>query len=86
MQSASRSLKSSCRSTSAAGGAPYVRAYQALRGVQFHVASTVAAELGDITRFERPRQLAAYVGLHPRSTPAVRVAASGGSRRPVTAT
>ena len=46
--------------------APYVRAYQALRGVQFHVASTVAAELGDITRFDRPRQLAAYVGLHPR--------------------
>ncbi len=46
--------------------APYVRAYQAMRGVQFHVASTVAAELGDITRFERPRQLAAYVGLHPR--------------------
>ncbi len=45
---------------------PYVLAYQALRGVQFHVASTIAAELGDLTRFDSPRQLAAYVGLHPR--------------------
>jgi transposase len=45
---------------------PIVRAYQALRGVQFHVATTVAAELGDITRFDTPRKLAAYVGLHPR--------------------
>jgi transposase len=45
---------------------PYVRAYQALRGVQFHVASTIAAELGDLTRFDSPRQLAAYVGLHPK--------------------
>lgn len=45
--------------------APVVRAFQALRGVQFHVAVTVAAELGDITRFEKPRQLMAYVGLHP---------------------
>ena len=45
---------------------PCVLAYQALRGVQFHVASTVAAELGDLTRFDTPRQLAAYVGLHPK--------------------
>jgi len=45
---------------------PCVLAYQALRGVQFHVASTIAAELGDLTRFDSPRQLAAYVGLHPK--------------------
>jgi transposase len=45
---------------------PIVHAYQAMRGVQFHVASTVAAELGDLTRFDSPRKLAAYVGLHPR--------------------
>jgi transposase len=45
---------------------PIVRAYQAMRGVQFHVATTVAAELGDITRFDTPRKLAAYVGLHRR--------------------
>jgi transposase len=55
--------------------APVVHAFQALRGVQFHVAVTIAAELGDITRFEKPRQLMAYVGLHPSEY------SSGGSRR-----
>jgi len=45
--------------------APLVAAYQALRGVQFHVAVTIAAELGELTRFDKPRQLMAYVGLHP---------------------
>jgi transposase len=44
---------------------PVVSAFQALRGVQFHVAATTAAELGDLTRFDNPRQLMAYVGLHP---------------------
>jgi len=42
-----------------------VTAYQALRGVQFHVAVTIVAELGDLTRFDTPRQLMSYVGLHP---------------------
>jgi transposase len=55
--------------------APLVQALQALRGVQFHVAVTVAAELGDITRFDKPRQLMAYVGLHPSEY------SSGGTRR-----
>jgi transposase len=55
--------------------APVVQALQALRGVQFHVAVTIAAELGDISRFEKPRQLMAYVGLHPSEY------SSGGSRR-----
>jgi transposase len=45
--------------------APLVAAYQALRGVQFHVAVTIVAELGDLTRFDNPRQLMSYVGLHP---------------------
>ena len=44
---------------------PVVQAVQALRGVQWLVAITVVAELGDLTRFENPRQLAAYVGLIP---------------------
>lgn len=44
---------------------PLVEAYQALRGVQFHVAATATAELGDLRRFDKPRQLMAYVGLHP---------------------
>ena len=43
--------------------APYARAYQAMRGVQLDVASTVAGGLGDMSQFERGGQLAAYVGL-----------------------
>ena len=38
---------------------PVVHALQALRGVQFLVAITVVAELGDLTRFDSPRQLVA---------------------------
>jgi transposase len=44
---------------------PVVQALQALRGVQWLVALTVVAELGDLTRFESPRQLSAFVGLIP---------------------
>ena len=44
---------------------PVVEALQALRGVQFHVGVTVAAELGDLTRFDCPTEVFAYVGLHP---------------------
>lgn len=45
--------------------APVVAAVQALRGVQSLLATTVLAELGDLTRFDSPRQLAAFVGLIP---------------------
>jgi transposase len=45
--------------------APVVRALQALRGVQDVVAVTLAAELGDLTRFDNPRQLAGFLGLVP---------------------
>ena len=38
---------------------------QALRGVQFTVAVTTVAELGDLTRFDNPRQLMNYLGLTP---------------------
>jgi len=44
---------------------PVVQALQALRGVQSIVALTVVAEIGDLTRFTNPRQLAAFVGLIP---------------------
>lgn len=44
---------------------PVVQALQALRGVQFLVAITVVAERGDLTRFDSPRQLGAFVGLIP---------------------
>jgi transposase len=42
-----------------------VQALQAMRGVQFTVAVTLIAELGDLTRFENPRQLMSYLGLTP---------------------
>jgi len=45
--------------------APVVEAIQALRGVQFTTAVTLIAELGDLTRFETPRQLMSYLGLVP---------------------
>jgi transposase len=46
--------------------APVVDAIQALRGVQFIAAVTLIAELGDLTRFENPRQLMSSLGLIPR--------------------
>jgi transposase len=45
--------------------APVVQALQAMRGVQFTVAVTLIAELGDLTRFENPRQRMSYLGLTP---------------------
>ena len=50
--------------------APLVRALEALRGVSMIVAVTFATELGDLRRFENPRQLMGYLGLVPseRST------------------
>lgn len=53
---------------------PVVEALQALRGVQFTVAVTTVAELGDLTRFENPRQLMGYLGLTPSDS-------SSGERR-----
>ncbi len=44
---------------------PVVEALQALRGVQLVVAATLAAEIGQIGRFDNPRQLMAYLGLVP---------------------
>jgi transposase len=44
---------------------PVVEALQALRGVQFTLAVTTVAELGDLTRFDHPRQLMDYLGLTP---------------------
>jgi transposase len=45
--------------------APVVAAVQALRGVRTMTAVSVLSELGDLTRFDRPRQLCAFVGLIP---------------------
>jgi transposase len=45
--------------------APVVEAYQAMRGASFIVAVTFAAEIGDVRRFETPRQLMSFLGLVP---------------------
>ena len=45
--------------------APVVEALQALRGVQCTMAVTTVADLGDLTRFEHPRQLMHDWGLTP---------------------
>ncbi len=55
--------------------APVVEALMALRGVKLITAMTLMAELGDITRFDSPRQLMSFLGLVPSET------SSGQSRR-----
>jgi transposase len=44
---------------------PMVEALQALRGVELTGAVIVLTELGDIARFDSPRQLSSYLGLTP---------------------
>lgn len=53
---------------------PVVRALMGLKGYQVVAAMIVVSELGDIHRFEHPRQLMAYLGLVPSE-------ASTGKRR-----
>lgn len=45
--------------------APIVEALQALKGVGLIIAITMIAELGDIRRFDNPKQLMAFLGLIP---------------------
>jgi transposase len=55
--------------------APVVDALQALRGVSFVTAVGLVAEIGDIRRFQHPRELMAFLGLVPSeysSGPSVR--------------
>jgi transposase len=69
--------------------APVVRALQALRGMALIAAATLVAELGDIARFDNPRQLMAYLGLVPserssgstRRQGAITKAGNGAARR-----
>jgi transposase len=55
--------------------APVVEALMSLRGVKLITAMTIMAELGDITRFDSPRQLMSFLGLVPSET------SSGATRR-----
>jgi transposase len=45
--------------------APVVEAYQAMRGASSLVAVIFAAEIGDVRRFDTPRQLMSFLGLVP---------------------
>ena len=45
---------------------PVVERLGCFRGFKTHAAMVIATELGDVRRFESPRQLMAYVGLVPR--------------------
>jgi transposase len=45
--------------------APVVEALQAVRGVQFTVAVTTVADLGDLTRCTNPKPLMSYLGRTP---------------------
>jgi transposase len=54
---------------------PVVEALMALRGIKLITAMTIIAELGDITRFDSPRQLMSFLGLVPSE------ASSGLNRR-----
>ncbi|MFC0500565.1 transposase [Asaia krungthepensis] len=45
--------------------APLVQALQALRGVGLVVAATLAAEIGDLGRFDTPKELMGWLGLVP---------------------
>lgn len=44
---------------------PVVQALMALRGVKIVVAVTIVAEIGDLTRFDNPKQLMSFLGLTP---------------------
>jgi len=55
--------------------APVVDALVALRGIDVLAATVLLAELGDISRFESPKQLMAFLGLVPSER------SSGGRRR-----
>jgi hypothetical protein len=50
--------------------APLVRNLQVLRGIRLVSAATLVAEVGDLTRFDNPKQLMAYVAWCRPSTPA----------------
>ena len=58
--------------------APVVTAFQSLRGVAPIVAVTMVVEIGDLRRFENPRQLMAYLGLVPSENSSGQTTKRGG--------
>ena len=64
---------------------PAVLGLQAMRGVQFTTAVGMLAELGDLSRFEHPRQLMAWLGVTPSEHSSVTGAVRAALRRTATA-
>jgi len=58
--------------------APVVTAFQSLRGVAPIVATVMVVEIGDLRRFENPRQLMAYLGLVPSENSSGQTTKRGG--------
>ena len=65
---------------------PTAEALMSLRGVSTITAMTILAELGDLTRFDSPRQLVGFLGLAPGNTPRVLGGAREPSQRPAMVT
>jgi transposase len=63
-----------------------IQALQALRGVAAVSAATIVAEVGELTRFENPRQLMGYSGLVPSEYTTGRDDVWARSPRPATPT
>jgi len=59
---------------------PVVEALQALRGVPFTVALSTVTALGDLCRFDSPRQLMSYLGLTPSESSTGHIRRLGGPR------
>ena len=55
-----------------------IQALQALRGIATVSAATIVAEVGQLSRFEKPRQLMGYAGLVPSEYTHRRTTATGG--------
>jgi len=60
---------------------PVVEALMALRGVKLITAMTMLSELGDLTRFDSPRELMAYLGVVPSEHSSGRTRRQGGITR-----
>ena len=64
--------------------AEVVTALMAMRGLDMISATTFLAEIGDLSRFQSPRQLMAYLGLVPSGIRPATRSGAGPSPKPVT--
>ena len=62
--------------------AEVVAALQAMRGIDLIAAVGVLAEIGDLSRFQNPRELMGYLGLVPQKARPVTRSSAAASPRP----